>query len=169
MALTARLLFPPGLAILVALPTLVPAQPSPDDAQAIEFFEKKVRPVLVANCYTCHSANTNAKGGLRVDDRGGLVQGGNSGPAVVPGQPEKSLLIKAVRHASDVSKMPPKKQLNAAEIADLAQWIADGAAWPQAAIAVTAGKVNPRYDQLRKELWAWQPVQAAPVPAVKNA
>src|SRR2546425_613400 len=58
----------------------------------IEFFEKKVRPVLVDNCYNCHSANTNSRGGLRVDDRNGLVQGGGRGPAVVPGQPEKSLL-----------------------------------------------------------------------------
>src|SRR5262249_2540402 len=89
-------------AVLVALvaPNAVRAA---DDAARVEFFEKKIRPVLVANCYTCHSANTNAKGGLRVDDRGGLVQGGNSGPAVVPGQPEKSLLIQAVRHAGDVS------------------------------------------------------------------
>ena len=70
--------------------------------QALEFFEKKIRPLLVNNCYNCHSANTNSKGGLRVDDRNGLLTGGGRGPAVVPGQPEKSLLIQAVRqtHAS---------------------------------------------------------------------
>ena len=63
-----------------------------DDAARMEFFEKKVRPVLVNNCYNCHSANTNSKGGLRVDDRNGLLTGGRRGPAVVPGEPEKSLL-----------------------------------------------------------------------------
>ncbi len=70
----------------------------------MEFFEKKVRPVLVGNCYTCHSASTNAKGGLRVDDRNGLIQGGNSGPAVVPGKPEESLLLQAVRHEDGRSR-----------------------------------------------------------------
>src|SRR5580693_5844639 len=87
-----------GFAILNAAATAVSAQtPSRHDA-AVEFFEKKVRPVLVDNCYTCHSANTNSKGGLRVDDRNGLLHGGNSGPAVVPGKPDESLLLQAVRH-----------------------------------------------------------------------
>src|SRR5271155_1670756 len=84
-----------------------------DEAALVEFFEKKVRPILVSNCYNCHSANTNAKGGLRVDDRTGLIEGGNSGPAVVPGKPEKSLLLQAVKHEGDVTSMPPKKPLSA--------------------------------------------------------
>src|SRR5258706_6346632 len=92
-----------------------------DDAApgGIEFFEKKVRPVLVNNCYNCHSANTNSKGGLRVDDRNGLLNGGGRGPAVVPGQPEKSLLLKAVLHTDAKVKMPPEKHLSAEQIADL--------------------------------------------------
>ena len=115
--------------------------------------------MLVDNCYNCHSANTNAKGGLRVDDRNGLLQGGDSGPAVVPGDPEKSLLIQAVRHADDDLKMPPKKQLTAEQIADLTQWIKDGAAWPAAGGRRRRGKPNPKYDKLRKEHWAWQPLR----------
>lgn len=83
------------------------------DAKAVEFFEKKVRPVLVSNCYTCHSASTNTKGGLRVDDRNGLLQGGNGGSAVVPGHPENSRLIKAVEQSDEDLKMPPKKRLSA--------------------------------------------------------
>jgi cytochrome c553 len=139
-----------------------------DDAALVEFFEKKVRPVLVSNCYTCHSANTNAKGGLRVDDRNGLLHGGSSGPAVVPGKPEQSLLIQAVRQTGETSKMPPKKQLAAQEIADLTQWIKDGAAWPKVATSVAISKSSAKYDQLRKEHWAWQPLQEPKTPSVKN-
>src|ERR1700722_2872102 len=90
-----------GLSIALTLgPTIAlgASTPSSTDPAAIEFFEKKIRPLLVDNCYNCHSANTNAKGGLRVDDRNGLIQGGNTGPAVVPGKPEKSLLLQAVKH-----------------------------------------------------------------------
>jgi len=157
-------LFAAGCAVSLALPVRSAAA----DAR-IEFFEKKVRPVLVNNCYTCHSASTNAKGGLRVDDRLGLLQGGSSGPAVVPGQPEKSLLIQAVRYTGETSKMPPKKQLSAEEIADLVQWVKDGAAWPQTAVPVTVGKPIARFDQLRKEHWAWQPLRDARTPVVKDA
>ncbi len=85
----------------------VSAQAPPrHDAAAVEFFEKKVRPVLVGNCYTCHSADTNSKGGLRTDDRNGLIQGGNSGPAVVPGEPDESLLLLAVRHEQGARRCP---------------------------------------------------------------
>jgi len=146
-----------------------PAAPAAADPALIEFFEKKVRPVLVNNCYNCHSANTNARGGLRVDDRNGLLQGGSSGPAVVPGHPEKSLLIQAVEYSGETSKMPPKKQLAAQEIADLTRWIKDGAAWPQEAVTVAASKPNARFDQLRKEHWAWQPLRVTPPPAVQDA
>ncbi|HVR87428.1 MAG TPA: PSD1 and planctomycete cytochrome C domain-containing protein, partial [Planctomycetota bacterium] len=152
-------------AFLIPLLTSMAAR-AEDDAALVEFFEKKVRPVLVKNCYTCHSANTNAKGGLRVDDRGGLLRGGSSGPAVVPGNPEKSLLIQAVSHTGDVSTMPPKKPLTAEETADLTRWIKDGAAWPKTEIAVT--KPNAKYDKLRQQHWAWQPLHASAIPPVKN-
>src|SRR5262245_36109635 len=81
---------------LATTPMLLPAQ-SPQDAPAqTDFFERKIRPLLVNNCYTCHSADTNSKGGLRVDDRNGLIHGGSSGSAIVPGDIEKSLLLKRV-------------------------------------------------------------------------
>src|SRR5258706_11517416 len=141
-----------------------------DDAApgGIEFFEKKVRPLLVDNCYNCHSANTNAKGGLRVDDRNGLLQGGNSGAAVVPGQPEKGLLIKTVGYNDDDLRMPPKKQLSAEQVAILSQWIKDGAAWPAVNVPVALGKPNPKYETLRKEHWAWQPIREIKAPQVQN-
>ena len=140
--------------------------PSP---AALEFFEKKVRPILVDNCYNCHSANTNAKGGLRVDDRNGLLQGGNSGPAVVPGHPEDSLLLKAVDGSDEDRKMPPKKTLSAEQTADLKRWIAEGAVWPQAEGTAVVAKVNPKYETLRKSHWAWQPLATAPIPKVRDS
>jgi len=142
------------------------AAPGGDDRARVDFFEKKVRPVLVKNCYTCHSASTNAKGGLRVDDLGGLLRGGSSGPAVVPGDPDKSLLIQAVNHTGDITSMPPKKHLTAEETADLILWIREGAAWPKSEIAVS--KSNPRYDQLRQEHWAWRPLKETKPPAVRD-
>ena len=121
------------------------------DASAVAFFEKKVRPVLVNNCYNCHSANTNSKGGLRVDDRNGLINGGGRGPAVVPGHPEKSLLLRAVRHEAGKLKMPPKKHLSDEQIADLTKWIKDGAAWPAGASARHArSSPSAKYERLRK-------------------
>ncbi len=138
------------------------------DAASVEFFEQKIRPLLVDNCYTCHSADTNSKGGLRVDDRNGLVHGGESGPAIVPGKAQESLLIRAVSYSDEDLKMPPKKQLSAEQIADLTRWIEDGAAWPEVPLPPDVGKPNPEYDALRKEHWAWQPISEVRPPAVHD-
>jgi hypothetical protein len=138
-------------------------------AESVEFFEKKVRPLLVNNCNNCHSASTNSKGGLRVDDRNGLIQGGNRGPAVVPGDPGNSLLIQAVLQTDEELKMPPKKHLSADEIAVLTKWIKDGAAWPVVDAAAVLSKTNPKYDKLRKEHWAWQRLKEAWPPDLHDA
>ena len=149
------------------VPNAVRAEPAPSEA-ALEFFEKKVRPVLVNNCYNCHSANTKALGGLRVDDRNGLLTGGSRGAAIVPGAPEKSLLIKAVRHEGK-PKMPPEKQISEQEVADLERWIREGAAWPAATLPYNVGQYAAKYEKLRKEHWAFQPVQRPHTPDVKDA
>ncbi len=127
-----------------------------------------MRPLLVNNCFTCHSADTNSKGGLRVDDRNGLLTGGGRGPALVPGHPEKSLLIQAVRQTGKL-KMPLGKQLTEDQIATLSQWIKDGAVWPRPELPSSLGAHKAKYDRLRKEHWAWQPLTNPKVPAVKNA
>ena len=102
------------------------------DPGSVEFFETKVRPALVEHCYPCHSADAKApKAGLRLDTRAGLRTGGDSGPAVVPGKPGESLLVKAVRRADGVPAMPPKKALPAAVVADLEAWVAAGAVDPR--------------------------------------
>jgi len=143
-------------------------EPGPDPAK-VEFFEKKIRPLLAAECYTCHSASTKAASGLRVDDRNGLLAGGDRGEAVVPGKPEESLLIQSVGHLEDAPKMPPKKRLSDEQVADLTRWIAEGAAWPSEEVAPTQGSSDEKYAKLRAEHWAWQPLKAAPVPEVRDA
>ena len=142
-------------------------QPGP---QQIEFFEKKVRPILVSNCYACHSAETKPAGGLRVDDRNGLLRGGESGPAVVPGHPGRSLLIERVRHENPRHRMPKEgRVLTPAEIADLTAWIRDGAAWPLEKVDLPAGPPNSLYERLRARHWSLQPVVANyQPPAVRN-
>ncbi|MCC7422456.1 MAG: DUF1549 domain-containing protein, partial [Planctomycetaceae bacterium] len=139
------------------------------DAAKLEYFEKRVRPLLVNNCHACHSADTNSKGGLRVDDRNGLIAGGGRGSAVVPGVPDKSLLIKAVSHADKGLKMPPGKKLEDEEIAVLTQWIKDGAVWPAVELPAELGKSAADYEALRKSHWAWQPLKTPKTPDVRNA
>src|SRR5262245_9251478 len=95
----------PLAAALLAWPSAASGQGASGSQAEVEFFEKKVRPLLVDNCNNCHSADANSRGGLRVDDRNGLLVGGNRGPAIVPGHPEKSLLIRAV-HRKGPLKMP---------------------------------------------------------------
>jgi cytochrome c553 len=141
-----------------------------DQTAQLEFFEKKVRPILVSHCYTCHSADTNAKGGLRVDDRNGLLKGGNTGPAIVPGDPGKSQLLKRVTLTDAKRRMPQEGEpLSAQEIADVTKWIEDGAVWPVVRVPSSFGKPKPQYEKLKREHWAWQPLTDPKVPAVKDA
>ena len=94
-----------------------------------EFFETKIRPVLADNCYRCHSADAGKdKGGLTLDSRDAMLKGGETSPAVVPGQPEKSLLIKAIGYLDADLQMPPKgEKLSATQIADITAWVKMGA------------------------------------------
>lgn len=102
-------------------------------AQAeLEFFEKRVRPLLVERCYKCHSVTgEKVKGGLLMDSREDLLKGGDTGSALVPGDPEKSLLITAVHYTNEDLMMPPKTKLPAKEVADLTAWVKAGAVWPK--------------------------------------
>src|SRR5262245_45433425 len=104
----------------------------PATQEQVAFFEKSIRPVLVKECYECHAADSEQiKGGLLLDTRAALREGGNNGPAVVPGDPKKSLLIKALRHTEEERRMPPKKKLSEEVIADFEKWIAMGAPDPR--------------------------------------
>ncbi len=129
-----------------------------------DFFENKVRPVLVNSCYKCHSTQSEKlKGGLLLDTREGLLKGGETGPALVPGNPEKSLLITAVRYADENLQMPPKEKLSEQQIADLATWIRMGAPDPRLATDAQKNWKNPG-----EKHWAWQPVKKPAVPVVKD-
>ncbi|HEX8910845.1 MAG TPA: PSD1 and planctomycete cytochrome C domain-containing protein, partial [Humisphaera sp.] len=129
-------------------------------------FEGKIRPLLVNNCYKCHSAaEGKSKGSLTVDSREALLKGGENGPAIVPGDPDKSLLIKAVQYHDKDVQMPPKAKLADGEIADLVAWVKMGAPDPR---KDGVGKLTGLTDKARAH-WAYQPVKPQPVPAVKNA
>jgi hypothetical protein len=133
-----------------------------------EFFEKKIRPVLAEHCYACHSQAANKhKGGLYLDSRSGLRQGGDSGPALVPGKPDESLLIKAVRYTDGELRMPPKGKLPTAVVADLTKWVAMGAPDPRTKAAAGARNRNPQIEEGRK-FWAFQPPLPQPLPEVKE-
>src|SRR5688572_20040312 len=125
-----------GWLALVAAVWVGPASASEPAPEGVAFFEKRVRPLLVKHCYSCHSAEAKKlKGELRLDTRDGVLKGGASGPAVVPGDPGKSLLVKLVRHADESERMPPKEKLSAAEIADLEAWVKMGAPDPRTGAA----------------------------------
>ncbi|HTX36669.1 MAG TPA: PSD1 and planctomycete cytochrome C domain-containing protein [Bryobacteraceae bacterium] len=157
---TVTILVTAGLGMLQAQP----AATSPD------FFELKVRPVLVNNCYSCHA--TSAMSGLRLDSREGLLKGGNRGTAVVPGDPDNSLLIKAVRQ-TDSLKMPMGGKLAENEIADLVAWVKNGAVWPASAAGpvAAAGNTGGKYviPPERKKFWSLLPLQQPQPPQVKDA
>ncbi len=141
------------------------AAPSADD---LEFFEKKIRPLLVQRCHECHSAGRKIKAGLRLDHRAGWLEGGDSGPALVPGDPEKSALIKAVRYTKlEFEAMPPKTQLPRDEIALLEAWVRRGAPAPDepapAAAPDGARKSGLTLEEGRK-FWSFLPVANPPVP-----
>jgi hypothetical protein len=134
----------------------------------VEFFEKKIRPVLVAHCAPCH-ANGKTKGGLSLASRAGLLKGGESGPVVVPGQPEKSLLLEALRYDSD-PRMPPKGKLDDAVVADFAAWVRRGVPWPDAPLTADA-TLRQSGDSITAEeraFWSFRPITDPTPPAVKD-
>lgn len=134
-----------------------------DSLAGVDFFEAKIRPLLVDHCYDCHSAGKKIKGGLRLDFRAGWEKGGDSGPAIVAGKPDESLLIKAVRYTDEDLQMPPKKKKLAPEqIALLEQWVQMGAPDPRNEKLETAAA------RTREKHWAFQPIQDPPAPRVKN-
>jgi hypothetical protein len=131
------------------------------------FFEAKVLPVLQKRCFECHSHENKIKGGLALDSRSGWEQGGDNGPAVIPGNLEKSLVIKAVRYTDADFEMPPKGKLPAEEIAVLEAWIKQGAADPRVSKTSSTRKGVDLIEG--RKFWAFQPVSDPAPPAVKDA
>lgn len=136
----------------------------------VEFFEKQVRPILANNCYKCHSSQSEKlKGGLRLDSADGVKKGGETGPVIVGGAPEKSRLIEAVRYENPDLQMPPKAKLAPAEIEILAQWIRQGAVWPSPSSDIVQSAPqkpvnNFDLEKRKSEHWAWQPIHRSKPP-----
>ena len=149
------------LAILVVLPLYLSA------AESDEFFENRVRPVLAKNCFACHTST--AMGNLAMVSGDALRKGGNSGPAVVPGKPDESLLIQAVTHQHAKLRMPPEGKLGDDQVAVLREWISKGAEWPKSHETKTAAGAPFRITPEHREFWSFQPVRKPALPQVRNS
>ncbi len=138
--------------------------------QAGDVFEARIRPILAANCFDCHGPDK--KGGLRLDSREGMLEGGESGPAIVPGKPDDSLLIQAVRQIAGAPKMPyGRPKLKPEDIDALAEWVQGGAPWPAATVSTTAAPVASHRREITAEqraFWSFQPLRTTRPPAVRD-
>lgn len=134
--------------------------------QELQFFEAKIRPVLVEKCYGCHSVDANmAEGGLRLDSRQAIRQGGSGGPALVPGDPNRSLLLRAVEHKDPKIAMPPEgegEKLTAAQVKDFARWIKMGAPDPREDAEHLLATES--HNAIAKQWWSYQPISNPVVP-----
>jgi hypothetical protein len=138
---------------------------TPPSAEAVEFFEARVRPILVERCLKCHGPQKQSSG-LRLDSRAAALKGGDTGPAVVPAKPAESLLVQAVSYRHDELKMPPKQKLSDAEVQFLSRWVAAGAPWPaDSAKDRNAATLSSMVD---KAHWAFQPLKTVAPPLVKE-
>ncbi len=156
-------------AVLLAIGWAAAQEPAPGGAaerERVEFFERRVRPLLVEKCQPCHGPQKQ-ESGLRLDSRAALLAGGDGGPVVAPGDPQRSRLLQVVRREDDL-QMPPDDPLEPAHIAALTRWIEAGAAWPADEDHSGAG---PDEDQrLRSsQHWAFQPLVKPPLPEVPRA
>ena len=145
----------------------VSAQDGTPTSVQVEFFENEIRPLLAENCFGCHAAGTGF-GGLRLDSRTGLLAGGDSGPAIVPGRPGESALVQRL-HGRPLL-MPPTGALPEDRIAALARWVEMGAPWPETAASADPPDPSEPFDleARRTAHWAWQPVRAVETPAVRD-
>lgn len=133
--------------------------------ESITFFESEIRPLLSSACFDCHGAKKQ-ESELRLDSRAAIVQGGTNGPAIVPGQPDESLLLKAVGYEGEL-RMPPEGKLLPAQIAALRRWIEMGAPWPRETAPLHLTRSGAPSDE-EKKFWSFQPVQTPAVPGVHD-
>jgi hypothetical protein len=155
-------------AVALTMAPHLSAQPA--DRKGIEFFETKIRPVLIAHCYKCHSEearkNRRLKADFLLDTKMGLLKGGVTGPALIPGKPNESLLLKALRHEGDL-QMPRSGKLPAAVVSDFETWIKDGAPDPRDGKQSVSSAADINWDKAQK-YWAFQTPVKHPLPKVKK-
>jgi len=151
------------LALLGALSILANARAASSNFEGERFFTEKVQPILTEHCHKCHSHNADKiKGGLVLDSLSGFLTGGDSGPAIVPGKPEASLLLKAIGYGDEDLQMPPKgKKLSEEQIRTVTQWVKMGAPWPGSETnKIARGKIT---DEDR-QWWSFQPLKKVSPP-----
>ena len=157
-------------AAAAAAALLLWAQGLPASENPSDFFEERIRPLLAQNCFSCHTDSPQK--GLRLDSRESILKGGQSGPAVVPGDPETSLLIQAVRRTHPRLKMPPQDPLDPDQVRDLETWVRTGAFWPEAQDHTAKAKTengNPyRITPEQRSFWSFQPLSRPAPPATTN-
>ena len=145
-----------AFAALIALPIFASAA---DDPKAVEFFENKIRPVLVEHCIKCHGEDAakekKLKGGLRLDSKAGWQKGGDTGPTIVAGKPSEGTLLASIKYDDPDLQMPPKSKLPAKVIADFEKWIQDGAIDPRDEVAIA--KTSTIDLEKGRQLWAFRP------------
>jgi hypothetical protein len=153
------------ITVAVLLTCSLPPAVARDSDEDVHFFEARVRPVLFEHCYPCHSARAEKlKAGLRLDSRSNMLQGGETGPAIVPEQPDQSLLIRAISYQDPDLQMPPRSRLSPAIIEDFRHWIRRGAIWPHAGPVSSNRPAGFDLEARRARHWAWHPVRRPPVP-----
>jgi len=139
----------------------------------LTFFESKIRPVLSEKCYECHSASGDKiKGGLRLDHIDLILKGGDTGPALMRGNSEESLLVEAIRYQESDFQMPPKGKLTDSQIGDIEIWIKNGAFWPEEPVPeISSAKKRTAFniEKRRKEHWCWQPITPPNIPIAESA
>ncbi|MBI1356900.1 MAG: DUF1553 domain-containing protein [Acidobacteria bacterium] len=152
--------------LALSLLAVVPLSAAPEPIQGDRFFEEKVRPVLAESCFACHTQNK--LGGLRLDSRAAMLEGGKSGPAIVPGSPDESLLIKAIHQSGDL-KMPMGNKLPDDQIAALTEWVKMGAPWPEAPQAM-APKTDDGFHITaeQRNFWSFRPFSESAPPQLKD-
>ncbi|MBC8116381.1 MAG: DUF1549 domain-containing protein, partial [Candidatus Saccharimonas sp.] len=152
---------------VVAAEPIASTKPAAAEMPGDEFFERKVRPLFVQHCYSCH-AKGQKKGGLSLADRTGLLAGGESGAVVALEKPDDSLLIAAVEHRGGM-QMPPNGKLSDGEVAALRKWIELGAPWPESTTKNSGGiRTSGSITDEDRQFWSFQPVKDISPPAVKN-
>lgn len=175
--LSTRLFVVAAVSVLTTVPACWSEEPSgsatpPGDVvfreADLEFFEKQVRPLLARRCYECHGGHgKELKGGLRLDSRAAILTGGDTGPALVPGDEKASLLVDAINYG-ELYQMPPKSKLPAEEIAVLTKWVKLGAPWPKEEPLAAAAKAEFDLTARKRDHWCWQPLGKATPPTVAN-
>ena len=156
------------LALAGASPSLG-NEPVPPDHASVEFFEKHIRPILVARCIECHGADKQ-KGGLRLDTPAAIMTGGDQGPPVVPQKPEESLLIDAIGYQVEGFQMPPKGKISDEEIRLLTEWVRRGAAIPKGLAANPVVDASGGFSiESRRGHWSYAPVRRPPLPAIASS